>query len=111
MTAVVNPTAVQFTAPTKYTDGTVMPTGEVTKFQYGFGTATGNYTQVVDDTDLTVNAQGLQTGSVPTTLAVGSWFAAARSVTKDGATSAWGNEVAFTVAAKQPSPVSDFQVA
>jgi len=111
MAAVVNPTVVQFTAPTKYSDGTVMPPGEIVKFQYGFGTAAGSYTQVVDDADLTVNAQGLQSGAVPQTLAVGNWFANVRSVTKDGATSNWGNEVAFSVQAKVPTPVSDFTVA
>lgn len=110
MTAIVNPTVVQFTAPAKYSDGTAMPAGEVIKFQYGFGTASGNYSQVVDDTDLTVNAQGLQTGPVPN-LSVGTWFAAARSVTKDGATSMWGDEVSFIVAPKQPAPITDFTVA
>lgn len=108
--SVTNPVTVSFTAPTTYVDGTTMPAGEVTKYQYGFGTVSGAYTLVVDDADLTVTA-GKQTGALPTNLAIGNWFSASRSVTKDGATSGWSNEVPFVVAAKQPSPIVDFGLA
>lgn len=108
--SVTNPVTVSFTAPVTYVDGTTMPANEVSKYQYGFGTTSGSYTLVVDDADLTVTA-GKQTGALPTNLAVGNWFSAVRSVTKDGATSGWSNEFPFTVAAKVPSNVLDFSAA
>lgn len=105
-----NPAALSFTAPATFTDGTVIPPGTISKYQYGFGTATGVYGTIVDDTDLTT-AGGKQVGVVPTNLAFGQWFAAARAVTKDGATAAWGNEIPFVIAAKTPSPITDFSAA
>ncbi|SRR6266704_2574173 len=107
---ITNPVTVSFTAPTTFEDGTSIPTGTITKYQYGFGQVSGTYTLVVDDPDLTVTS-GKQTGALPSNLAIGNWFAAARAVTKDGAVAKWGNEVPFAVAAKAPSPISDFTVA
>ena len=108
--SVTNPVTVSFTAPTTFEDGTSIPSGTITKYQYGFGLVSGTYTLVVDDADLTVTA-GKQTGALPSNLAIGNWFSAARSVTKDGATSKWSNEVPFAIAAKAPSPISDFSLA
>lgn len=108
--SVTNPVTASFTAPPTFEDGTAIPAGTITKYQYGFGQVSGTYTLVVDDTDQTVTA-GKQTGALPSNLAVGNWFAAARTLTKDGATSKWGNEVPFTVAAKLPSAIMDFGVA
>lgn len=87
-----------------------MPLGEVTSFDYGYGTATGTYTRVINDTTMKTSG-GKIAATVPTDLAFGQWFAAARARTKDGAVAAWGNEVAFTVAAKIPAPINDFQLA
>lgn len=111
MAVVTNPTVLSYTAPPTFTDGTSIPSGTITKFQYGFGAASGVYTTIVDDIDLTVDSKGKQTGPVPANLAFGTWFSACRAVTKDGATAGWGNEIQFTVAAKTPSPVADFGAA
>lgn len=105
--SVTNPVTASFTAPTTFVDGTAMPAGTITKYQYGFGQVSGTYTIIADDTDLTVT-QGKQTGAIVSNLAVGNWFSAARSVTKDGAVSGWSNEVPFIVAAKVPAPILDF---
>jgi len=110
MAGVVNPTLLIHSAPTQFTDGTSIPAGTITKYQYGFGTTSGQYTSIKDDVDLTSDANGKQTYAIPT-LALGNWFAAARAVTKDGATGAWGNEVAFTFAPKEPKPITDFAAA
>jgi hypothetical protein len=108
--SVTNPVTASFTAPATFEDGTAIPVGTITKYQYGFGQVSGTYTLVVDDADLTVTA-GKQTGALPSNLAIGNWFAAARAVTKDGAVAKWGNEFAFAIAAKVPGPVSDFMLA
>jgi len=105
--SVTNPVTASFTAPATFEDGTAIPAGTITKYQYGFGQVSGTYTIIADDVNLTETA-GKQTGSLPTNLAIGNWFAAARSLTKDGAVSKWGNEFAFTIAAKVPSPILDF---
>jgi hypothetical protein len=110
MSGPTNPAGLSFTAPTLYTDGTAMPAGEVTSFDYGYGTVTGNYTRVINDPTMKL-AGGKIASLIPTDLAFGQWFAAGRARTKDGAVAAWGNEVAFVVAAKTPAPISDFQVA
>lgn len=103
-------TTVSFTAPVTFTDGTAIPPGTIIKYQYGLGQTPGAYTLIVDDADLTASA-GKQTGTLPTNLAVGNWFAAGRAVTKDGATSPWSNEVPFAVAAPVPAAITDFFVA
>lgn len=110
MSGPTNPAGLSFTAPTLYTDGTTMPPGEVTSFDYGYGTTSGAYTRIVNDTTMKT-AGGKIAAVVPTDLAFGQWFSAARARTKDGAVAAWGNEVAFTTAAKIPAPINDFQVA
>lgn len=107
MAGPVNPTVLSHSAPTQFTDGTPIPAGTITKYQYGFGTTSGQYTTIKDDVDLTSDASGKQTYAIPA-LAFGDWFAAARAVTKDGATGAWGNEIVFTIAAKTPKPITDF---
>jgi hypothetical protein len=106
---VTNPITVSFTAPVTFEDGTPIPAGTITKYQYGFGQVSGVYTLIVDDPDLTVTA-GKQTGAMPSNLALGNWFSASRTLTKDGAVSKWSNEIPFTVAAKLPSPIQDFSV-
>jgi len=110
MAGPVNPTVLVHSAPTQFIDGVNIPAGTITKYQYGFGTTAGQYTTIKDDVDLTSDASGKQTYAVQV-LAFGTWFAAARAVTKDGATSAWGNEVTFTLAAKEPKPITDFAAA
>lgn len=106
---VTNPVTVSFTAPVIFTDGTAIPAGTITKYQYGFGQVSGTYTLIVDDPDLTATG-GKQTGALPSNLSFGNWFAAGRAVTKDGATSAWSNEVPFAVAASVPAAITDFSV-
>ncbi len=103
-----NPNTLTHSAPTQFTDNTAIPAGTIAKYQYGFGQASGTYTIVKDDVDFTTDAAGKQTFTIPVLPAFGQWFAAGRSVTKDGATSAWSNETAFVMAAKEPKPISDF---
>lgn len=107
MAGPTNPTALVHSAVTQFTDGSAIPAGTITKYQYGFGQSPGQYTMIRDDLDLTSDANGKQTYAVPS-LAFGQWYSAARAVTKDGATAAWGNETAFVTAAKEPRPISDF---
>lgn len=108
MAGSVNPSALVHSAPTQFTDGTPIPAGMIAKYQYGFGQTKGQYTLIKDDLDLTTDANGKQTYAVPALPAFGDWYSAARAVTKEGAVAAWGNEVAFTLAAKEPKPISDF---
>jgi hypothetical protein len=110
MSGPTNPAGLSFTAPATFTDGTAIPPGTITKYQYGFGNATGVYITIVDDTDFTVSG-GKQVGPIPSSLGFGQWFAAGRAVTKDGAVAAWGNEISFVIAAKTPSPITDFSAA
>ncbi len=110
MAGPVNPTVLSHSAPTQFTDGTAIPPGTITKYQYGFGTTQGQYTLIKDDLDLTSDANGKQTYAIPALPSFSQWYSAARAVTKDGATAAWGNEQAFVTAAKEPKPISDFTV-
>ncbi len=110
MSGPTNPAGLSFTVPTLFTDGTSIPTGTVTSIDYGYGTATGAYTRVVNDTAMKT-AGGKVAAMIPTDLPFGQWFSAGRARTKDGAVAAWGNEVAFVVAPKTPAPITDFSVA
>ena len=100
--SVTNPVTASFTAPTTFEDGTPIPAGTITKYQYGFGQVSGTYTIIADDVNLTETA-GKQTGALPTNLGFGNWFSSARAVTKDGGVAKWGPEFQFTVAPKVPS--------
>jgi hypothetical protein len=111
MSGPTNPTVLAHSAVTQFTDGTAIPPGTITKYQYGFGNAPGQYTLIKDDLDLTTDANGKQTYAVPALPSFGQWYSAGRAVTKDGATAAWGNEQAFMTAAKEPKPITDFAVA
>lgn len=108
MAGPTNPTVLFHSAPTQFIDGTAIPAGTITKYQYGFGASPGQYTLIKDDLDLTSDANGKQTYAVPTLPSFGQWYSAGRAVTKDGATAAWGNEQAFVLAAKEPKPIADF---
>jgi len=109
MSGPTNPVGLSFTAPTTYTDGTAIPPGDVVSFDYGYGTASGTYPTVVNDTTMKTSA-GKIAAKIPTNLAVGQWYGNVRSRTKEGVVSVWGNEQPFVIA-KQPSPVTDFGVA
>lgn len=109
MSGPTNPAGLSFTAPTTYTDGTAIPAGDIASYDYGYGTATGNYSTVVNDATMKT-AGGKIASLIPTNLAEGQWFASARSRTKEGVVSAWGNEIQFVVA-KQPSAIADFSAA
>jgi hypothetical protein len=108
-----NPDTILFDAPAKFTDGTSIPVGTISKYQYGFGQTSKVYTLIKDDTDMTPDSQGKQQAplTIAGQLAFGQWFGAARAVTKDGTTSAWSNEAAFTVDAKTPEAPTGFTVA
>lgn len=110
MTAVVNPAGVSETLPTTFTDGTAIPSGTITSVDYGYGAESKNYTEIVNDTAMKTVA-GKVAYLVPADLALGTWFAPARTHTKDGAVADWGNEITITIAAKKPSPITDFSAA
>src|SRR5690242_18970139 len=96
------PKSVTLTLPTKNVDGTAIPDGEIVDVQVGFGTATANYTLIADDTAFATQTQaGVVTipwASLNENLGNGTWFAASRVKTVDGATSGWSNEASFTIA-------------
>lgn len=108
------PTKVTLTLPTQNTDGTAIPTGELVDVQVGFGTATGNYTLIADDTAFATQTQaGVVTipwASLNENLGNGTWFAAARVKTADGVVSAWSNEATFTIAPPTPNQPTLFAV-
>lgn len=108
MAGPVNPGSVSFTAPTKYTNGATIPSNGIARYEYGFGTTSGTYTRLVNDTDFTV-VSGKQVGNVPTDLAEGQWFAAVRTISTGGGVSAWSNEVPFVVVLV-PVAVADFGI-
>lgn len=112
MSGPINPDTITFDAPTKFTDGTSIPVGTISKYQYGFGQASKVYTLVVDDTNMTPDVDGKQDAplTIAGQLAFGQWFGASRAVSKDGTTSAWSNEAAFEVRAKTTEPPSNFYV-
>lgn len=105
MAGPTNPTAVLFTAVTKFADGSNVPNGGIAKYQYGFGTASGAYTRIVDDTDFAPSS-GKQIGAIPTDLAEGQWYVSARAVSVGGGVAPWGNELPFTVQ-RVPAAIAD----
>lgn len=109
------PSKVTLTLPTQNTDGTTIASGELTDVQVGFGTATGNYTLIADDTAFATQTQnGVVTipwASLNENLGNGTWFAAARVKTKDGAISAWSNEASFVITPPVPNAPSNFSIA
>ena len=111
MSGLTNPAALTHSAVTLFADGTVIPPGTITKYQYGFGQTKGQYSLIKDDLDLTTDATGKQYYLTPVLPAFGQWYSAARAVTKDGAVAPWGNEVEFMTAAKEPKPITDFACA
>jgi hypothetical protein len=100
-----NPTAYNWVAPTKNTDGTAIAAGEITGYSIGqrptSGTP-GTYTS-------TVNVSGAATLTAPITLGPGSWTAAIQTV---GPTdSAFTTEVSFVIAPPVPNPPGNFGIA
>lgn len=109
----VNPTAIVFDAPTEFVDdNSPIPAGTITKYQYAFGQSPTALNLIRDDIDLTPNADGKQTSplSVAGSLAIGQWYVAGRSVTKDGAVAKWSTAAAFEIRAKEPKPIAVFGV-
>jgi hypothetical protein len=109
------PKTITLTLPTLNTDGTTITSGEITDVQIGFGTGSGNYTLIADDTAFASQTQnGVVTipfASLNENLGNGTWFCAARVVTSDGVSSAWSNEASFTITPPQPNPPTGFTVA
>jgi hypothetical protein len=109
------PKTITLTLPTTNTDGSSIPAGEIVDVQIGFGTIPGSYTLIADDSNFGAQTQnGVVTipfGSLGETLAVGTWYAAARVKTDQGIVSAWSNESSFTIAPPQPNSPTGFSVA
>lgn len=119
MAGPINPDTITFDAPTKFKDdGSAIPVGTISKYQYGFSQtsqaalpqASRRYTIVVDDTNMTPDANGKQDAplSIAGALAFGQWYGAARAVSKDGPVSDWSNEAAFVLQAKTPEAPANF---
>lgn len=109
-----NPDTITFDAPTRWVEnGATIPVGGIAKYQYGFGRVSKTYTVIVDDANMTPDAQGKQDAplSIAGQLAFGQWFGAARAVSADGKTSAWSNEAAFTVDPLTPEAPTNFGIA
>lgn len=108
------PKSVTLTLPTTNVDGSTIASGDIVDVQVGFGTATGNYTLIADDTVFATQIQnGVVTipwASLNENLGFGTWFAAARVKNAEGQTSAWSNEASFNIAAPVPSPPTSFTV-
>lgn len=122
MSGPINPDTITFDAPTKFKDdGSAIPVGTISKYQYGFSQtsqaaipqASRRYTVIVDDTNMTPDANGKQDAplSIAGALAFGQWFGAARAVSKDGPVSDWSSEAAFVLQAKTPEAPTNFSVA
>lgn len=109
------PKSVTLTLPTQNVDGSTIAAGDIVDVQVGFGTATGNYTLIADDTAFATQTQnGVVTipwASLNENLGFGTWFAAARVKNAEGQTSAWSNEATFEIAAPVPQPPTSFGVA
>jgi len=109
------PTKVSLTLPTTNVDGTTIASGDIVDVQVGFGTATGNYTLIADDTafasQTTAGVVTIPWASLNENLGFGTWFAAARVKNAEGQTSAWSNEASFVIAAPTPAPPTSFNVA
>jgi hypothetical protein len=108
----INPDTITFDAPTRFTDGALIPVGTIAKYQYGFGQSPRQYTLVVDDDNMTPDANGKQEAplTIAGKLAYGQWYGAARAVSKDGPVSAWSNEAAFELRAKETEAPANFAV-
>lgn len=110
MSGPVNPkTGFTYDLPTQNTDGSALAPSQIAKFQIGLGTTSGQYTVIKDD--LTIETAKQTTPlSLIGTLAYGQWYAAVRTVSKDGKTSAWSAEVAFVLEAPTPEPPGNFTI-
>lgn len=110
MTGVVNPkTGFSYDLPTQNTDGSPLLPANIAKFQIGLGQASGAYTLIKDDVTL---ESGKQTSplSLLGILAYGQWYAAVRTVSKDGINSAWSTEVPFVLQAPTPEAPANFTI-
>jgi len=108
------PKQFTFTLPTTNVDGTPIAADEIAKVQLGLGQADGVYPTVVDDVDFAAQTSaGVVTVpySIVGVLAYGTWFAAARVVTKDGVNSDWSNSASFTLAPPVPNAPANFTAA
>ena len=102
-----NPTKFSWTDPTLNTDGSVIIAGEITGYSVGIGTASGKYTISVPVSGAAA-ASELLSQIVPA-LAAGSYFAAVQTV--GPTSSAYSNEITFTIAPAVPNPPTSFTVA
>lgn len=108
----INPDTITFDAPVAFTDGTAIPPGTLIRYEYVFAQVpAGPFNKIIADTDFAPNLQGKQTAVLNLTgFAFGTWYSAARAVSKDGPVSANSNVFAFDVQAKVPNPPTNFTV-
>jgi len=109
------PKSVTLTLPTTNVDGSTITAGDLVDVQVGFGTVTGTYTLIADDTAFATQTSGgivtIPWGTLNENLGFGTWFAASRVKNAEGQTSVWSNEATFTIAAPVPAPPTGFNVA
>lgn len=109
------PKTITLTLPTTNMDGSPIPAGELVDVQIGLGTTSGKYTLIADDRGFAAESVGgvvtIPWAELNETLAVGTWFAAARVVSDQGQTSDWSDEASFAVAPPVPNKPTGFSVA
>lgn len=113
MSGPINPVRVRFDAPTRYVDGSPIPSNGILRYEYGFSSnPQGPFTGMVLDSNFTPDSDGKQEHPLNlSTFAFGQWYVAGRAVSADNQTSAWTVGQPFEVRAKVPEPPQNFSVA
>lgn len=108
-----NPTRIKYKIPTSNTDGTALPAAQIKHIEIGIGTTTGQYTTLRADATFTPAADGMSEELLSAfgTLAPGTYFAAARTVSVANIMSEWSNEAQFVIEPPIPNPPTSFSVA
>jgi hypothetical protein len=101
-----NPTRVQYRIPTSNTDGTPLAAADIRQIDLGLGTTSGQYPTIVADTTFAPGENGLSDEALSRfgVLPPGTYFLAARTVSRQGIMSAWSEQVSFTVEPPVPNP-------
>ncbi len=108
-----NPTKIAYKIPTSNTDGSPLAPQEIKQIDIGIGTTSGQYTMLVPDVTFTPGPDGFSTEPLSAfgVLVPGTYFAAARTVSKANIMSDWSNEAQFTIAPPIHNPPTGFTVA
>lgn len=107
-----NPTKVRYRIPTSNTDGSPLAVGDIKQIDIGLGMTTGQYPSIFSDSTFTPAADGFSDEPLSRfgVLAPGTYFLAARTVSKQGIMSAWSAETTFTIEPPIPNPPTALSV-